>query len=44
VANAGCAAVAVAGGAHGRAALVSLAPLACLDVVTDLPQWLTNRR
>ena len=43
-ANAGCPAVAVAAGAHGREALAALAPLACLDTVTDLARWLKTAR
>jgi phosphoglycolate phosphatase len=41
-ANAGCRAVAVAGGAHAREELLALQPLACLDCITDLGPWLTK--
>ena len=40
---AGVAALAVAGGSHGRRELASRAPLACLDGVGELPSWLARR-
>jgi phosphoglycolate phosphatase len=40
--NAGCAAVAVAGGAHDRAALEALKPLVCLPSTTELRRWLAT--
>lgn len=39
-AAAGCPAVAVCGGAHGREQLVKHDPIACLDSFNDLPDWL----
>ena len=38
--NAGVAALAVSYGAHPRHELLQLAPLACLDSIEDLEQWL----
>lgn len=38
--NAGVAALAVSYGAHTRSDLLRLAPLACLDSIEDLEQWL----
>ena len=38
--NAGVAALAVSYGAHLRADLLRYAPLACLDRIGDLEQWL----
>jgi phosphoglycolate phosphatase len=43
-ANAGCGAVAVAGGAHPRDQLLAMQPLACLDSVRDLRPWLLGER
>lgn len=40
--NAGCAAVAVAAGAHDRAALEALNPLVCLPSTTELRRWLAT--
>jgi phosphoglycolate phosphatase len=41
-ASAGVPAVAVSYGAHAKAKLASLAPLACLDSVDELTEWLTR--
>jgi phosphoglycolate phosphatase len=41
-ARAGVPAVAVSYGAHARADLASLAPLACLESIDELTQWLTR--
>jgi phosphoglycolate phosphatase len=42
--NAGCGAVAVAGGAHPRHQLLAMNPLTCLDSVRDLRPWLLSGR
>ncbi|HVT15880.1 MAG TPA: HAD-IA family hydrolase [Thermoanaerobaculia bacterium] len=42
-ASAGIAAVAVCTGSHPRGELLSLAPLACLGGVVELPEWLARR-
>jgi len=41
-AHAGVRAVAVSHGAHPRADLVALAPLACLDNIDELTLWLAQ--
>ncbi len=41
--NAGCGAVAVAGGAHPRDQLLAMKPLACLESVRDLGPWLKGK-
>jgi len=41
-ANAGCAAIAVAAGAHDRAQLEALGPLICLPSVSHLAPWLAT--
>jgi phosphoglycolate phosphatase len=43
-ANAGCPAIAVAAGAHDRAQLEALGPLACLPSVSHLAPWLATHR
>jgi phosphoglycolate phosphatase len=42
--NARTAAVGVCSGSHGKEELLRLGPLACLDAVAELPEWLAGLR
>jgi phosphoglycolate phosphatase len=42
--NAGTAAIGVCSGSHGREELLRAAPLACLERVVELPEWLSASR
>ncbi len=41
--NAGTSAIAVCYGVHGRERLLEFAPLACLDAISELKDWLAER-